>query len=179
MEYVHAFNYLALYASDEVSTDRKKRGYFYNGLSEEMQDKLSTSEYRDFNHMVDRAIFAEDKMKKLEAKRRKRAALPPASGSAQRPCPGQPSFTRAPGAAPQPMWVARRPFPAASSAPRPPVTQGQVPGVGPCFNCGQYGHISRMCPSPRRGAGTAALNPPSRPPFQAASQQARRPQVPM
>src|ERR1041384_8014083 len=177
MEYVHAFNYLAQYAPSDVDSDVKKRGCFYNGLSEEMQDKLSVMEYRDFNHLVDRAIFAEDKMNKLEAKKRKRAAPPPMSGGAQRPRPGLPPPIRMPGhGVPQPMWM-RRPAPAAANVPRPPAIQAPNPVYGPCFNCGQNGHLSRNCPSPRRGVGAAAApNQPPRPPVRPPHQPPQRPQ---
>ncbi|XP_072148505.1 uncharacterized protein [Setaria viridis] len=61
MTYLHAFNALAPYAPKEVASDAKKRERFYEGLSEEMQDKLSTNKFVDFNDMVDVAIQAEHK----------------------------------------------------------------------------------------------------------------------
>src|SRR6266540_7559844 len=76
MEYAYAFNYLAQYAPEDVSTDEKKRDCFMEGLSEEMQDKLAALDFNDFNHLVNKAIITDDKMNKLEAKRRKRAAPP-------------------------------------------------------------------------------------------------------
>src|SRR5438128_3857897 len=85
LDYVHEFNYLAQYAPEDVSTDEKKRDRFMDGLSEEMQDKLATLDFSDFNHLVNKAIIAEDKMNKLEAKRRKRVAPPVIGASSQRP----------------------------------------------------------------------------------------------
>src|SRR6266542_6762567 len=76
MDYVHSFNYLAQYIPDYVSTDEKKRDRFMNGLSEEMQDKVATLDFNDFNYLVNKAIIAEDKMNKLEAKWCTRAAPP-------------------------------------------------------------------------------------------------------
>src|SRR6266540_2473681 len=69
MDYVHAFNYLAQYAPDNVSTDEKKRDRFMNGLSEQMQDKIAVLDFNDFNHLVNKAIVVEDKMNKLQARR--------------------------------------------------------------------------------------------------------------
>ena len=65
IDYVHEFNYLAQYAPEDVSTDEKKRDRFMDGLSEEMQDKLAALDFSDFNHLVNKAIVAEDKMNKL------------------------------------------------------------------------------------------------------------------
>ena len=51
-----------------MATDEQKQERFLDGLSEEMQDKLSTTDFRDLNQKVDKAHFAEDKMNKLTAK---------------------------------------------------------------------------------------------------------------
>src|SRR5438105_15774410 len=85
MDYADECNYLAQYAPEDVSSDEKRRDRFMEGLSEEMQDKLVALDFSDFNHLVNKAIIAEDKMNKLEAKRRKRAALPSVGMSSQRP----------------------------------------------------------------------------------------------
>src|SRR5438105_2314119 len=69
MDYVHSFNYLAQYATEDVSTDEKKRDCFMEGLSEEMQDKLAALDFSDFNHVVNKVIIAKDKMNKVKAKR--------------------------------------------------------------------------------------------------------------
>ena len=100
-----------------------------------MQDKLTTSEYRDFNHMVDQAIFVEHKMNKLEAKKCKRTMQPPMSGSMKRARSGLPTAVHAPGSTlPQPMWMVCRPIPTAFNAPRPPTIQGAGTGIGPWGN---------------------------------------------
>jgi hypothetical protein len=68
MTYVNIFNTLSKYAPKEVATDAKKREWFYDGLLEELQDKLSTTKFDDFNDLMNIAIRAEHEMKKLEAK---------------------------------------------------------------------------------------------------------------
>ena len=59
---------LSQYALEEVANEDKKQEHFYDGLSDELQDKLSTTEFEDFNDLVNVVIRAEHKMKTLEAK---------------------------------------------------------------------------------------------------------------
>ena len=111
MAYVNVFNILSLYAPEEVVTDAKKRERFYDGLSEELQDKLSTTKFDDFNDLVNIAIQAEHKMKKHEAKN-KHPAPTSAGGTSSCPRVGPPPPPRATGAQfPRPMWVVRQPPP--------------------------------------------------------------------
>ena len=84
MAYVNAFNTLSQYAPEEVATDAKKQERLYDGLSAELQDKLSTTKFEDFNDLVNITIRAEHKIKNLEAKN-KRPALTSAGGSSSRP----------------------------------------------------------------------------------------------
>jgi hypothetical protein len=119
MSYVNAFNTLSQYGPDEVSSDAKKRERFYDGLSEELQDKLSTTKFNDFNDLVNIAIRAEHKMKRLEAKQ-KRPAPNSAGGSSSGPRVGPPPPPpRAPGVQPpRPMWVVHHPQPPQGQPPR-------------------------------------------------------------
>ena len=89
MTYVNIFNTLSQYAPEEVANDEKNRERFYDGLSEELQDKLSTTKFEDFNDLVNVAIRAEHKMKKLEAKNKRPAPIS-AGGSSSRPRMGPP-----------------------------------------------------------------------------------------
>jgi len=68
MTYVNVFNTLSQYAPEAVANEDKKQEHFYDGLSDELQDKLSTTEFEDFNDLVNVVIRAEHKMKTLEAK---------------------------------------------------------------------------------------------------------------
>ena len=176
MTYVNIFNTLSQYAPEEVANDEKKRERFYDGLSEELQDKLSTTKFEDFNDLVNIAIHAEHKMKKLEAKN-KRPAPTSAGGSSSRPHMGPPPPPpHAPSAqSPRPMWVVRHPQPPQGQAPRPVNAYWNNPNNtiarGPCFNCGCKGHISKNCPSPRQGGASnapRANNPSSQAPCQGA-----------
>jgi hypothetical protein len=181
MAYVNAFNTLSQYAPDEVSSDAKKWERFYDGLSEELQDKLSNNKFDDFNDLVNIAIRAEHKMKRLEAKH-KHPAPTSAGGSSSRPRVGpQPPPPRAPGAQPpRPMWVVRHPQPPQGQPPRPANAFWNYPSGatrGPCYNCGGTGHISKYCPSPRQG-GTSNAPRPNNPPPQAPRQGAKPSQAP-
>ena len=82
MTYVNAFNTLSQYSPEEVATDAKMQERLYDGLSEELQDKLSTTKFEDFNDLVNIAIRAEHKMKNLEAKNKRPA---PTSAGGTRP----------------------------------------------------------------------------------------------
>jgi hypothetical protein len=174
MTYVNVFNTLSQYATEEVATDAKKRERFYDGLSKELQDKLSTTKFNDFNDSVNIAIQAEHKMKKLEAKN-KRPAPTSAGGSSSRPRVGPPPPPpRAPGAQPpRPMWVVRHLQPPQGQAPRPANAYWNNPSGaarGPCYNC----NISKNCASPRQGDASNAPrpnNPPPQAPHQGAKPQ--------
>jgi hypothetical protein len=153
MTYINVFNILSQYATEEVATDAKKREQFYDGLSEELQDILSTTKFDDFNDLVNIAIHAEHKIRKLEAKK-KRPAPNSAGGSSSHPRVGPPPPPPcAPGAQPpRPMWVMRHPQPPQGQSPRPTNAYWNNPSVaarGPCYNYGGTGHISKNCPSPR------------------------------
>src|SRR6185312_10953718 len=66
-------------------------------------------------------------------------------------------------------------------APRPANTYWNNPGVaakGPCYNCGGVGHISRDCPSLRRG-GASNASRPNNPLSQEPRQEAKTQQAPM
>jgi hypothetical protein len=97
MEYVNTSNYLAQYALDDINTDEKKQDRFMDGLSLRLQSHLSTTDFRDFNDMVSKAIKAEYKMnalenenRKMDAENRKRGASSSTGGNPQRQRMGLP-----------------------------------------------------------------------------------------
>ena len=110
-EYLYEFNHLARYAPEEVSTDEAKQEKFMDGLSEELQDKLSIVDFPDFQTLVDKAIIAEHKGRALgESRKRKWEAQKSARADLPRPLFGQAQVPR-PQASPPPRPSAPVPRP--------------------------------------------------------------------
>jgi hypothetical protein len=65
-EYLNLFIQLSRYAPDDVNTDEKKQGVFLNGLDDDIQFQLLNTDYADFQHMVDKAVVIESKIKEME-----------------------------------------------------------------------------------------------------------------
>jgi hypothetical protein len=65
-EYLNQFIQLSRYAIDDVNTNEKKQDTFLNGLKDEIQFQLLNTDYLDFQHLVDKAIIIENKLKEME-----------------------------------------------------------------------------------------------------------------
>jgi hypothetical protein len=65
-EYLNAFIQLLRYATEDINTDEKKWDMFLNGLNDEIQFQLLNTDYVDFQHMVNKAIVIENKIKEME-----------------------------------------------------------------------------------------------------------------
>jgi hypothetical protein len=65
-EYLNSFIQLSRYALDDISMDEKKQDMFLNGLNDDIQFQLLNTDYADFQHMVDKAIVIESKIKEME-----------------------------------------------------------------------------------------------------------------
>jgi hypothetical protein len=65
-EYLNSFIQLSRYAPDDINTDEKKHDMFVNGLNDDIQFQLLNTDYADFQHMVDKAIVIENKIKEME-----------------------------------------------------------------------------------------------------------------
>jgi hypothetical protein len=65
-EYLNSFIQLSRYALDDIDTDEKKQDMFLNGLNDDIQFQLLNTDYADFQHMVGKAIFIENKIKEME-----------------------------------------------------------------------------------------------------------------
>jgi hypothetical protein len=65
-EYLNSFIQFSRYAPDNISTDEKKHDMFLNGLNDDIQFQLLNTDYADFQHMVDKAIVIENKLKEME-----------------------------------------------------------------------------------------------------------------
>jgi hypothetical protein len=65
-EYLNSFIQLSRYAPDDISMDEKKHDMFLNGLNDDIQFQLLNTDYADFQHMIDKAIVIESKIREIE-----------------------------------------------------------------------------------------------------------------
>jgi hypothetical protein len=65
-EYLNSFIQLSRYTTEDINTDEKKQDMFLNGLNDDIQFQLLNIDYADFQHMVDKAIVIENKIKEME-----------------------------------------------------------------------------------------------------------------
>jgi hypothetical protein len=65
-EYLNSFIQLSRYAPDDINTDEKKQDMFLSGLNDGIQFQLQNTDYADFQHMVDKAIVIENKIREME-----------------------------------------------------------------------------------------------------------------
>jgi hypothetical protein len=65
-EYLNSFIQLSRYAPDDINTDEKKQDMFLNGLNDDIQFQLLNTDYAYFQHVVDKAIVIENKIKEIE-----------------------------------------------------------------------------------------------------------------
>jgi hypothetical protein len=85
-EYLNSFIQLSRYAPNDINTDEKKQDVFLNGLNNDFQFQLLNTDYADFQHMVDKAIVIENKIKEMEKDgKRKVSFYGQSSGSNVRP----------------------------------------------------------------------------------------------
>jgi hypothetical protein len=74
-EYLNSFIQLSRCAPDDINTDEKKQDIFLNGLNDDIQFQLLNTHYVDFQHMVDKAIVIENKIKEMEKDGKKKVSL--------------------------------------------------------------------------------------------------------
>jgi hypothetical protein len=65
-EYLNSFIQLSRYATEDINTDEKKQDIFLEGLNDDIQFHLLNADYADFQHMIDKAIVIESKLKEME-----------------------------------------------------------------------------------------------------------------
>jgi hypothetical protein len=104
-EYLNQFIQLSRYAINDVSIDEKKQDTFPKGLNDKIQFQLLSTDYPYFQHLVDKAIIIENKLKEMEKHgKHKMVFLGYHFESNTRPCFSQPGqFVRAPFSSRAPM----------------------------------------------------------------------------
>jgi hypothetical protein len=65
-EYLNSFIQLSRYALDDIKKNEKKHDVFLNGLNDDIQFQLLNTDYADFQHMVDKTVVIENKIKEME-----------------------------------------------------------------------------------------------------------------
>jgi hypothetical protein len=65
-EYLNQFIQLSRYTTDGINTNEKRKDMFLKGLKDEIQFQLLNTDYPDFQHLVDKAIIVENKLKEME-----------------------------------------------------------------------------------------------------------------
>jgi hypothetical protein len=85
-EYLNSFIQLSRCAPDDINTDEKKQDVFLSGLNDDIQFQLLNTDYTDFQHMVDKAIVIENKIKEMEKDGKRKVSFSgQSSGSNVRP----------------------------------------------------------------------------------------------
>jgi hypothetical protein len=82
-EYRDKFLQLSRYAPEDVNTDSKRQYRFLRGLVDPLHYQLMNHIFPKFQHLIDRAIMTEKKLKEMED--RKRKICGPQPGSSNRP----------------------------------------------------------------------------------------------
>jgi hypothetical protein len=91
-DYLNSFIQLSRYAPDDINTDEKKQDVFLNGLNDDIQFQLLNTDYADFQHIVDKAIVVENKIREMDKDGKRKVPFSrPSSGSNVRPHFTQPN----------------------------------------------------------------------------------------
>jgi hypothetical protein len=91
-EYLNSFIELSRYATEDINTDEEKQDMFLEGLNDDIQFQLLNTDYIDFQHMIDKAIVIESKLKEMKKDRKRKMSFPrQSSGSNVRPRFSQPN----------------------------------------------------------------------------------------
>jgi hypothetical protein len=75
-EYLNSFIQLSRYATEDIDTNGKKQDMFLEGLDDDIQFQLLNADYVDFQHMVDKTIAIESKLKEWRRRWQKEYAIP-------------------------------------------------------------------------------------------------------
>jgi hypothetical protein len=114
-EYLNPVIQLSRYAPDDINTNEKKYDMFLNGLNDDIQFQLLHTDYADFQHMGDKAIVIENKIKEMEKDGKRKVSFSgQSSGSNVSPRFSQPNqFFKPPqmNRPPMPVQVSRPQFP--------------------------------------------------------------------
>jgi hypothetical protein len=75
-EYLNSFIQLSRYATEDIDTDQKKQDMFLEGLNDDIQFQLLNANYTNFQHMIDKAIVIESKLKEMKKDGKRKMPFP-------------------------------------------------------------------------------------------------------
>jgi hypothetical protein len=75
-EYFNSFIQLSRYATEGINTDEKMQDVFLEGLNDDIQFQLLNTDYVNFQHMIDKAIVIESKLKEREKDGKRKMPFP-------------------------------------------------------------------------------------------------------
>jgi hypothetical protein len=91
-EYLNSFIQFSRYDTEDINIDEKKQDMFLEGLNDDIQFQLLKTDCIDFQHMIDKAIVIESKLKEMEKDGKRKMTFPgQSSGSNIRPHFSQPN----------------------------------------------------------------------------------------
>jgi hypothetical protein len=127
-EYLNSFIQLSRYVPDDINTDEKKQDLLLNGLNDDIRFQLLNTDYADFQHMVDKVIVIENKIREMEMDgKRKVPFFGQSSG-----CNVRPRFTQ-PNQLFKPLQVNRPPMPVQVPRPQFPTQRPNFQAQRPSF----------------------------------------------
>jgi hypothetical protein len=161
MQYLAKFNHLSQYAIEQVNTDLKKKNCFMRGLSDRLQQKMSTCLELTFNRSVSTTISMEAKNSGQGKTKRfgheggegssygseKRSRLVIRSFNPNHSFPHPPSFLFKKSVFIRPTAAPTQTTESGASGTRFPALPGPS---NTYFNCGKPGHFIKDCPYPKQ-----------------------------
>jgi predicted PolB exonuclease-like 3'-5' exonuclease len=75
-EYLNSLIQLSRYTTKDINTDEKKQDMFLEGLNDDIQFHLLNTNYADFQHMVNKVIVIESKLKEMEKDGKRKMPFP-------------------------------------------------------------------------------------------------------
>jgi hypothetical protein len=91
-EYLNSFIQLSRDTTEDINTNKKKQNMFLEGLNCDIQFHLLNADYADFQHMINKVIVIESKLKEMERDGKTKMPFPgQSSGSNVRPRFSQPN----------------------------------------------------------------------------------------
>jgi hypothetical protein len=83
-QYAQKFNNLCQYGEHHVDTDAKKMEHFHDGLKSDLYERLNLLEPNNYHELVNKAIFQEDAMMKVQKEKKRHNDFASGDGSGKK-----------------------------------------------------------------------------------------------